>query len=210
MTGEPIPLQINVRRLRAARGMTLAQLADKVGISISHLSQVERGVKSINSRLLAKFAEVLEVSPGSLVGETEEQGRSKNVVTPQQEDAFVRKLRAMFQADPSITPSSLALKAGLDNSTIRQLLAGKAKSTTVANAEKICAALGTTLSQFISKRSDKEVAPVATEPERHDTKLAGMSADEGGEEQLLSMFRRLTVEEKAAVLRFAQGHFPFD
>lgn len=50
-----------LRALRAARGLTLAQLGEKVGLSASYLSQVERGVTRPSLSRLTSLAEVLDV-----------------------------------------------------------------------------------------------------------------------------------------------------
>lgn len=47
--------------------MTLAQLAGAVGVSVPHMSQVERGVKNVNNHLLERIARTLEVEPFELI-----------------------------------------------------------------------------------------------------------------------------------------------
>lgn len=48
--------------------MTLAQLAGIVGVSIPHMSEVERGLKNVNNHLLTRTAEALGVAPRDLIG----------------------------------------------------------------------------------------------------------------------------------------------
>jgi transcriptional regulator with XRE-family HTH domain len=51
-----------LRALRTARGLTLVQLGEKVGLSASYLSQVERGVTRPSLSRLTSIAEVLDVA----------------------------------------------------------------------------------------------------------------------------------------------------
>jgi transcriptional regulator with XRE-family HTH domain len=62
-------LTIRIREIRKQRGLTLEQLAPMVGISVPHLSQVERGVKNVNNHLLERIAKALGVAPYELIAE---------------------------------------------------------------------------------------------------------------------------------------------
>jgi transcriptional regulator with XRE-family HTH domain len=64
-----VSLTLRIRELRQERGLTLAQLADKVGISTPHMSQVERGIKNVNNHLLERIAVALKVQPYQLLSE---------------------------------------------------------------------------------------------------------------------------------------------
>lgn len=66
-------LQIHIRELRQARGMNLADLAGRVGISAPHMSEVERGKKNLNNHLLVRIAEALNVAPEDLISSGEDQ-----------------------------------------------------------------------------------------------------------------------------------------
>jgi transcriptional regulator with XRE-family HTH domain len=94
---------------------------------------------------------------------------------------FAERLRAAIDADPDLTPAGLATKAGLDNSTIRQLLSGKANNPRVDTAMRICAALGTTLEEFLGLEYD----PVQRE--------------------IVRLYMQLSVEERRLLLGAAQG-----
>lgn len=50
-----------VRVLREYRGMTLQQVADACGVTNAHVSQVERGKRSMSTELLKKMAKALRV-----------------------------------------------------------------------------------------------------------------------------------------------------
>jgi transcriptional regulator with XRE-family HTH domain len=58
---QAIPMGEQIRDLRKARGMTIADLADKVGRSIGYMSQVERNMSSVTIPTLQKVANALGV-----------------------------------------------------------------------------------------------------------------------------------------------------
>ncbi len=60
-TSSPSPLGSQIRDLRAARGMSLAALADAVGKSIGYVSQMERGRSEISISTLKSVSEALGV-----------------------------------------------------------------------------------------------------------------------------------------------------
>jgi len=58
----------NVRRLRAKKKLSQKALADKVGISVSYVSMLERGQRSPPLETIEKMAKALGVPPGNLLG----------------------------------------------------------------------------------------------------------------------------------------------
>lgn len=58
-----------IREARQARGISLRQLASKVGIHFSHLSKIENGKDQIGRKPLVKIAEELGVDPDLMLGE---------------------------------------------------------------------------------------------------------------------------------------------
>ncbi|MFP3387257.1 helix-turn-helix domain-containing protein [Brevibacillus sp. SIMBA_040] len=58
-----------IKALRTGRKKTLKQIAEKTDLSISFLSQVERGKSSITLESLKKISEALEVSPSYFFSE---------------------------------------------------------------------------------------------------------------------------------------------
>lgn len=58
----------NVRKLRSKKKLSQKILADKVGISVSYVSMLERGQRSPPLDMLEKVAKALGVSPISLLG----------------------------------------------------------------------------------------------------------------------------------------------
>ena len=56
-----------IRELRKKKGMTLADLAGKVEISIAFLSDIERGNRRGSSATIGRIAEELGVNPPDLI-----------------------------------------------------------------------------------------------------------------------------------------------
>jgi transcriptional regulator with XRE-family HTH domain len=57
----------NVRRIRAERGMTQEDLADRAGISVRYLGSIERGSTAATVVVLGRLARALRVKPGELL-----------------------------------------------------------------------------------------------------------------------------------------------
>jgi len=58
----------NVRRLRGKKKLSQKALADKVGISVSYVSMLERGQRSPPLETIEKMAKALGVTPSALLG----------------------------------------------------------------------------------------------------------------------------------------------
>jgi transcriptional regulator with XRE-family HTH domain len=58
----------NVRRLRSKKKLSQKALADKVGISVSYVSMLERGQRSPPLETIEKMAKALSVPPATLLG----------------------------------------------------------------------------------------------------------------------------------------------
>lgn len=71
-------------------------------------------------------------------------------------EPFLVKLKAVIDNDPNLTAAGLAVRAGLTNSAIRTMLAKGNQSPRISSARKICAALGTTLEEFMSNAQTPE------------------------------------------------------
>jgi len=60
-----------LRVLRRGRDLSLVELANRTGLSIGNISQIERGVSAPSVRSLKKLSEALQVSIGDLFQETD-------------------------------------------------------------------------------------------------------------------------------------------
>jgi transcriptional regulator with XRE-family HTH domain len=57
----------NLRRLRAAKGLSQDDLAYEAEISRSYLSQLEKGTYFASLKIIGKLADVLEVEPAEFL-----------------------------------------------------------------------------------------------------------------------------------------------
>jgi len=66
--GEEHAIQVHLDRLLAERGMTLAELAARVGVTNVNLSILKNGrAKAIRFTTLTRLCEVLDCQPGDLL-----------------------------------------------------------------------------------------------------------------------------------------------
>jgi transcriptional regulator with XRE-family HTH domain len=56
-----------IRRIRQEKGLTLKQIEARVGVSATHISEIERGKTSPTIQALEKIANALEVLPSHLI-----------------------------------------------------------------------------------------------------------------------------------------------
>ena len=68
MTGQAIKQTLgkNIKSIRARRGLSQAALAEKAGISITFLSNIERGLKYPLPNILSKIANTLDIEVNQL------------------------------------------------------------------------------------------------------------------------------------------------
>lgn len=64
-------MNLRMRELRKERGWTLQHLSDKTGMSIPHLSDLERGKKQVTTGSLEKIAEALDVPAYLLIADSD-------------------------------------------------------------------------------------------------------------------------------------------
>lgn len=93
---------------------------------------------------------------------------------------FIDILARRFEEDPGLTPAGLAVKAGLDNSTIRRMLSER-RNPRIDTIKKICDALGESYEDFMAG--------------------GGNTA----ERKLVRLIGELTPEEQALLLAAAEG-----
>jgi transcriptional regulator with XRE-family HTH domain len=60
----------NVRRARLAAGVSQESLADAVGLAVSYVGQIERGVRNPTLAVVERFAAVLHQTPQDLLRES--------------------------------------------------------------------------------------------------------------------------------------------
>lgn len=66
--GQPPSISVHLDHLLAARGMTLTELAEQVGITIANLSVLKNGrAKAIRFSTLSRLCDILDCQPGDLL-----------------------------------------------------------------------------------------------------------------------------------------------
>ena len=66
-----------IRKLRKAHGFSQEELAEKVDISVTHMSHIETGNTKLSLPVFLDIAQVLEVSTDELLGESGYESSSK-------------------------------------------------------------------------------------------------------------------------------------
>jgi transcriptional regulator with XRE-family HTH domain len=103
---QPEPLWRHVlgsrlRYLRTKRGETLAETADRAGISPQYLSEVERGRKEPSSEMIAALAGALDTTLADLTADVTEDLRRA------QRERLALADRAVLQRQPLTPPASV-------------------------------------------------------------------------------------------------------
>lgn len=70
-------MQIPLREIRESRNVTQTELAEQVGVSQVHISQIERGLFNMSFPLACEIADYLNVSLDELAGRTPPKRRAK-------------------------------------------------------------------------------------------------------------------------------------
>ncbi|WP_213422606.1 helix-turn-helix domain-containing protein [Bhargavaea massiliensis] len=101
------------KRIRKERKMTLRELSDQSGLSVSFLSQVERGISTVTFTSLRKIAEALGVSVNFFFEHEEESPIKKRSLKKSADQPNFTYTSLMGDLDqPKFTPARIELKAG--------------------------------------------------------------------------------------------------
>jgi transcriptional regulator with XRE-family HTH domain len=92
-----------IREWRKHRGLTLEQLAERIGMTHQNLGRIERFLVPYNQRALEALAEALRTEPASLVMrnplQTDAPWELAEKWTPQERDIAIAMIRALRQAN---------------------------------------------------------------------------------------------------------------
>jgi len=83
-------VRTNIRRYRDYRKWTQAELAEKIGISINFLSDIENGKRWISPASMLKFASVLNIEPFELFKPADSPPPSVSVLFSKYNDEVVQ------------------------------------------------------------------------------------------------------------------------
>ena len=89
-----------IRQWREFRGLTLEQLADRVGSTHATLSRLERGLHPYNQPLLERIAEALRTDPSSLLNRNP---NNSDIIWPIWEQAGPDERRMIVEIAKTIT-----------------------------------------------------------------------------------------------------------
>lgn len=102
-----------IKKIRKEKQMTLKELAGKTDLSISFLSQLERGKSSATLNSLKKISLALQVNPGIFFEEVEEyESPVKDALKKSIEEQFIYKDLSYRVVDPAFSPMFIKLKPG--------------------------------------------------------------------------------------------------
>lgn len=110
-TADRVTLGARLRLAREARELTLETVAQKVGISASYLSQVERELATPAISTLRRLAEALQVAPNQLVPTA-------------QQDSLGAKLKTL-RTNLGLSRADVAQRAGVSVSLVAQIENGR-------------------------------------------------------------------------------------
>lgn len=132
LTDSGLSLGDKIRLIRTEKDMSLQELAQKAGISLSYLSEIERGTVYPALSTLRRVAEGLSVLPATLM---------------KHEGTLGHKLKALRE-EYGLTQAQLASLAGVTAGLIGQIEQGKVQPS-LKTLEKLAEVMGVTPCYFI-------------------------------------------------------------
>lgn len=130
--GTSLTIGEKIRVLRGEKGLSLSALAERAGISVSYLSEIERGAVYPSLATLKRLAQELGVPALVLIGN---------------EGSLGHKLR-MLREEYGMTQAQLARLAGVTAGLIGQVEQGKVQPS-LKTLEKLAQAMGVSPCYFI-------------------------------------------------------------
>ncbi|MBO8129681.1 MAG: helix-turn-helix transcriptional regulator [Peptococcaceae bacterium] len=137
-----------IRLIRNEKNLSLQELAQRVGISLSYLSEIERGLVSPSLTTLKRLAKELGVPPLVLMG---------------YEGSLGHKLRALRE-EYGMTQAQLASLAGVTAGLIGQIEQGKVQPS-LKTLEKLAQVLGVSPCYFITEPGAEDQIFATMNPE---------------------------------------------
>lgn len=129
-----------IRALREERGYSLGEFARKVGISVSYLSEIERGAKKPSLRTVAKIAEALNLGKGELLRQSQKPAGL----------GLGERLRLVRQ-ERGVSLTELARSAGISDSYLSEVERGVV-SPSARVLRRLAECLGVPLSALMDEK----------------------------------------------------------
>ncbi|MQL52147.1 helix-turn-helix domain-containing protein [Desulfofundulus thermobenzoicus] len=181
VTDSGLSLGDKIRLLRAEKNLSLQDLAARAGISLSYLSEIERGTVYPALSTLKRIAEGLDVSPTSIMG---------------QEGSLGHKLKALRE-EYGLTQAQLANLAGVTAGLIGQIEQGKVQPS-LKTLEKLSEVMGVSPCYFIMEPGAVDQMLSLMNPELRELLM------HPNVQAVLSLVCNLTQKELQFVLNFIQ------
>jgi transcriptional regulator with XRE-family HTH domain len=129
---------LEIKILRERRRMSGKSLAENIGLSQSQMSRLEKGQRRIDTKILDKIAEALEVKPSYFFGEEEDELQALNL---QQINVEIGKIIRQRRHERHMTPEDLAKKVHKTKTYITEVENGKANLLTKELIARVCKVL---------------------------------------------------------------------
>ncbi|SHJ32156.1 helix-turn-helix domain-containing protein [Desulfofundulus thermosubterraneus] len=181
VTDRGLSLGDKIRIMRNEKNLSLQELAERAGISLSYLSEIERGTVYPALSTLKRIAEALEVSPTSIMG---------------QEGSLGHKLKALRE-EYGLTQAQLANLAGVTAGLIGQIEQGKVQPS-LKTLEKLSEVMGVSPCYFIMEPGAVDQMLSLMNPELRELLM------HPNVQSVLSLVCNLTQKELQFVLNFIQ------
>ncbi|MEW6662900.1 MAG: helix-turn-helix domain-containing protein [Bacillota bacterium] len=129
-----------LRQFRTSKGITLSILSKKSGVSLAHLSEIERGRSAASLKTLEKLSAALGVSVSHFLRSEEE------------EPSLGNKLRRLREK-VGLTQKELAQRIGISHGLVGQIETGRTQPS-VATLNSLAEALGVSACYFLLEGED--------------------------------------------------------
>lgn len=181
VTDTGLALGEKIRIIRNEKNLSLQELADKVGISLSYLSEIERGTVYPALNTLKRVADGLDIPPSALMGH---------------EGTLGHKLKALRE-EYGLTQAQLANLAGVTAGLIGQIEQGKVQPS-LKTLEKLAEVMGVSPCYFIMEPGAVDQMISLMNPELRELLV------HPNVQSVLSMIGNLNEKELQFVLNFIQ------
>lgn len=131
-----------LRRLREQKGITLSELSRRSGVSLAHISEIERSRSTASLKTLEKLAAVLEVTTSSLL-------------RAGQEDTLGNRLKRLREKI-GLTQKELAQQVGISHSLIGQIETDRIQPS-LSTLSSLAEALGVSTCYFLMEDEEEDL-----------------------------------------------------